>query len=100
MRVSTFSWPKPRRGSLFSMSTSSRDGVRAIRRDARGDPLGDGHHPTAHDERPVVGAMDVGLHHHVAAAALAHGDGKRLADIRLGPQVQAARPGRGCRRAA
>ncbi len=59
MRVSTFSWPKPRRGSLFSMSTSSRDGVRAVGRDTRGDPLGDGHHPAADDEHPVVGAVDV-----------------------------------------
>ena len=34
MRVSTFSWPKPRRGSAFSMSTSSRTVCDAVGVDA------------------------------------------------------------------
>ena len=71
IRVSTFSWPMPRRGSLFSMSTSSRDRVlrrRAI--DTRRHALRDRHHPPADDQHPVVVAGDVRLDHDVPAAAL------------------------------
>ena len=70
MRVSTFSWPMPRRGSAFSISTSCAHGVLAVADDARRDALGDRDHPAADDEHAVVVARDVRLDHDVAAAAL------------------------------
>ena len=57
IRVSTFSWPKPRRGSLFSMSTSSRTVCSPSAVDAGRDALGDRHHLSADHEHAVVVAV-------------------------------------------
>ena len=56
IRVSTFSWPTPRRGSALVISTSSADGVAAVADDVRRHPLGDRLHLAADDEAAVVAA--------------------------------------------
>jgi hypothetical protein len=60
MRVRTFSWPMPRRGSLFTVD-ELRDGALAVADDVAGHALGDGDELAADDEHAVVEAGDVGL---------------------------------------
>ena len=89
MRVSTFSWPTPRRGSALVSSTSSRDGAAAVADDVRRHPLGERDHPAADDQHPVVLAGDERSRRRtVAAAGLVLGDRERGADLVLVLQVE------------
>ena len=54
IRVRIFSWPTPRRGSVFVISISSRDRVFPVPNDMGRDALGDRHDLAIDDEDPVV----------------------------------------------
>ena len=100
IRVRTFSWPMPRRGSLLAMSTSWRTVCSPSPMTRRRDALGDRRDLAADHQAAVVVAGDVGLDDDVAAAALA----RARRGTRPGPPPRSAgrggRRGRGCRRAA
>ena len=89
IRVSTFSWPTPRRGSALVRSTSSRDRGPAVAGDRGRDPLGDGGHPAVDDQAAVVLAGDERLHDAHPAARLLLGDRERLAHVVVVLQVEA-----------
>ncbi len=100
IRVRTFSWPMPRRGSGVRDVDELADRVLAVAGDRRRDALGDRRDLAADHEAAVVVAGDVGLDDDVARAALA----RARRGTRPGPPPRSAgrggRRGRGCRRAA
>ena len=64
------------------------DGLDAVADDVRRHPLGDGDHPAADDQEPVVAAHQVGLDDDPAAAGLALGDVEGFGDRRVVTQVE------------
>ena len=88
MRVRTFSWPMPRRGSEFSMSTSSRTVCLPSPVTPAGHALSDGGELAADHQHAVVVARNEGLDDHVAVAALVVGRLEGAPDIVLVAQVE------------
>ncbi len=88
IRVRTFSWPMPRRGSLFATSTSSRTVCSPSPVTLAGHALGDGRDLAADDEAAIVVAGHVRLDDDVAAAALGERAVERGPHGVLGAQVE------------
>src|SRR6266511_1167712 len=88
MRVRTFSWPTPLRGSALVSSTSWATVMVAVAGDVGRHPLGDRDHLPADDQHPIVVAVDMALDHHPAAARLGLGRGERGGDLLVGAQVE------------
>ena len=88
IRVRTFSWPMPRRGSAFVSSTSSRT-VRLPSPTTLGrHALGDRRDLAADDQAAVVVAGDERLDDEVAGAALAAAPVERRADVVFRAQIE------------
>ena len=100
IRVSTFSWPMPRRGSAFVELDELADGVLAVAVDAGRDALGDRRDLAADDQAAVVVAGDVGLDDDVAARGSRASAPGRPPGRRPPSAGRGGRRGRGCRRAA
>ena len=66
-RVSMFSWPAPRRGSLVHLRDQLGDGGAAVAHDVAGDAVGGGDELAVDDEQAVVVALDHALDDHARA---------------------------------
>ena len=89
IRVSTFSWPTPRRGSALVRSTSCSTVDVTVADHVGRHPLGDRDHPAVDDQAAVVLAGHERLDDHAAAAGLLLRDREGLADVVLVLQVEA-----------
>ena len=92
IRVSTRSWPMPRRGSAFSFSTSWRTVSLPSPTTFAGTRSRDGGELAADDQHAVVIARDERLHDHVATSALVEGDRIGAPDIIVRAQIEAYAP--------
>ena len=88
IRVSTFSWPTPRRGSALVCSTSSADRAPAVADHMCGHPLGDRGDRAVDDEAAVVPPGDEGLDDDQPAARLGLGDVEGPAYVVVAAQVE------------
>ena len=100
IRVSTFSWPTPRRGSALVSSTSCSTVLRAVADHVRRHPLGDRRELAVDDQAAVVLAGDVATRRSPSRGGTAPWRSGRPRGRRRRPAGRGRPRGRGCRRAA